>query len=57
MQPDHAPEPFQHHDSAADSGQLEGSAASKKPFVEPTLSQAVSLPEVTGGFPGPISDI
>jgi hypothetical protein len=46
----------QRHDSAADSGEPEVPAVQKKPFVEPTLSQSVSLPDVTAGsFVGTIS--
>lgn len=56
MQKDHMQEPSPCHDLAADSAQPEPPSAQKKPFMEPTLSQSVSLPDVTAGsFVGTVS--
>lgn len=54
MNSDRMPKQPQVGDFSVDSDQLEGPTAPKKPFVEPTLGQAVSMPDVTG-FGIPIS--
>jgi hypothetical protein len=55
MQHDRAQEQPERHESAVASSQPKAAAVQKKPFVEPTLSQAVSLLEVTGAFIGTVS--
>jgi len=55
MNSDRMPEQPQVDDLSIDSDQPDGPTVHKKPFVEPTLGQAVSLPEVTGAFLGTVS--